>query len=266
MEKAFSKQNRALLAELVRTDFKLRYQGSVLGYTWSLLKPLFMFAVLYTVFVKFLRIGTSTPHFPVYLLLGTILWNFFSELTQQSLASVVVRGELIRKIRIPRWLIVVSASVSAVINLSLNLIILLILMIINGVNLRFNAIIFPLSILEIYLFALGISLILSTAYVKYRDVSHIWDVLLQAGFYVIPIVYPLSLIKNELLQKIIILNPLSQSIQDSRYNLVTDQTVTLISVFSGWIYWIIPWIFTALIFILGVLYFKKNAPYFAEEI
>ena len=77
MKAYFSKQNKALLSELVRTDFKLRYQGSVLGYAWSLLKPLLMFAILYVVFVKFLKIGGDVPHYPIYLLLGIVLWNFF---------------------------------------------------------------------------------------------------------------------------------------------------------------------------------------------
>src|SRR3954468_11524152 len=86
-----------LVKQLVITDFKLRYQGSVLGYLWSLLKPLLMFIILYTVFVKFLRIGGSVPHFPVYLLLGIVMWNFFTEMTGLSLGSIVGRGDLIRK-------------------------------------------------------------------------------------------------------------------------------------------------------------------------
>src|SRR5688572_33223447 len=102
VKRIFSKQNRALLRELVATDFKLRYQGSVLGYAWSLLRPLFMFAILYVVFTKFLRLGDSIPHYPIYLLLGIVLWQFFADITTQSLGSVVARGDLIRKIRIPR--------------------------------------------------------------------------------------------------------------------------------------------------------------------
>ena len=81
----FSKENRVLLRELVITDFKLRYQGSILGYAWSLLKPLMLFVILYIVFVFFLRIGDGVENFPVYLLLGIVLWNFFTEMTSQSL-------------------------------------------------------------------------------------------------------------------------------------------------------------------------------------
>src|ERR1700685_4272785 len=105
MKRFFTKQNRALLSELVRTDFKLRYQGSVLGYAWSLLRPLLLFVILYIVFVKFLKIGGNVPHYPVYLLMGIVMWNFFLEMTMQGLGSVVGRGDLIRKIRIPRWAI-----------------------------------------------------------------------------------------------------------------------------------------------------------------
>src|SRR5580693_8462127 len=130
-KRIFSKKNRALLAELVRTDFKLRYQGSVLGYAWSLLKPLLLFVILYIVFVYFLKIGKGVPHYPVYLLLGIVLWNFFNEMTSQSLGSIVGRGDLIRKIRIPRWIIVISTSLSAMINFLLNLIVVGIFMLIN---------------------------------------------------------------------------------------------------------------------------------------
>jgi len=143
----FSKKNRALLAELVRTDFKLRYQGSALGYAWSLLRPLMIFIILYVVFVKFLKIGNGVPHFPVYLLLGIVLWNFFSEMTAQSLGSIVGRGDLIRKIRIPRWIIVLSSSISALINLFLNLVVVTAFLFINHVDLLRTTLWLPLILL-----------------------------------------------------------------------------------------------------------------------
>src|ERR1700759_3426647 len=154
LKRIFSKQNRALLAELVRTDFKLRYQGSILGYAWSLLRPLLLFVILYIVFVKFLKLGAGIPHFPIYLLLGIVIWNFFLEMTTQSLGSIVGRGDLIRKIRIPRWIIVLSSSISAVINLLLNLIVIAIFMVINHVDLMRSIIWLPLILLEVYILAL----------------------------------------------------------------------------------------------------------------
>ena len=139
----FTKKNRALLAELVRTDFKLRYQGSVLGYGWSLLRPLLLFLILYIVFVQFLRIGATVPHFPVYLLLGIVIWNFFYEMTTQSLGSIVSRGDLIRKIRIPRWIIVLSSSISALINLLLNLVVVAGFMVVNHLGLSTSISLLP---------------------------------------------------------------------------------------------------------------------------
>lgn len=266
MKHIFSKKNRALLAELVRTDFKLRYQGSVLGYAWSLLKPLLMFGILYVVFVKFLRLGGSIEHYPIYLLFGIVLWSFFTEMTSQSLGSVVGRGDLIRKIKIPRWIIVISSSLSALINLALNLLVVGVFMIFNHVDIRAVVVWLPLFLVQVYLLALGVSFFLSAAYVKFRDVSYIWDVCLQAGFYMTPILYPLQTIPNSTLQKLLLLNPVAQALQDARYVLVTPSTLTIHNVFTTpW-----PYFFTVPItlgvLIVGVLYFKRESRYFAENL
>jgi len=262
----FSKKNQALLSELVRTDFKLRYQASVLGYAWSLLRPLFLFLILYVVFVKFLAVGSDIPNFPVYLLLGIVLWNFFAEMTSQSLGSIVGRGDLIRKIKIPRWIIVISSSLSALINLLINLIVVGVFIIFSDVDITATVLILPLILVQIYIFSLGVSLILASAYVKYRDVNYIWEVLMQGGFYATPILYSFSLIKdNPLIQKLIFLNPMAQMIQDARYALITKETVTIRNVDAGWIM-VIPYVATILILAIGVLYFRREAKYFAENI
>ncbi|HMI09810.1 MAG TPA: ABC transporter permease [Candidatus Saccharimonadales bacterium] len=266
MKTYLSKQNRVLLAELVRTDFKLRYQGSILGYAWSLLKPLLLFIILYIVFVYFLKIGKDVQHFPVYLLLGIVLWNFFVEMTSQSLGSIVGRGDLIRKIRIPRWIIVFSSSLSALINLTINLVVVFAFAIINGVDFSVTALLLPLNIIEIYIFSLGVSLFLAAAYVKFRDISYIWEVILQAGFYATPIIYPLALVTNTLVQKLLLLNPMAQAIQDARYNLVTHQTLTAHTLIGNTWMILTPFILTILIFIGGVFYFKKQSRTFAENI
>jgi len=255
-----------LLRELVRTDFKLRYQGSVLGYAWSLLRPLLLFLILYVVFVKFLKIGGDVPHYPIYLLLGIVIWNFFLEMTIQSLGSVVARGDLIRKIRIPRWTIVFSSSISALINLFLNLLVVVVFLFINHVDLLKTTLLLPLILLEVYVFALGLSLFLAAAFVKYRDVSYIWEVIMQAGFYLTPILYPLARITNLTFQKLIMLNPMAQTIQDARYAVVTHQSPTVYSVFQGGFYKLIPFIIVAIVFVGGFFYFKKEAKYFAENI
>lgn len=266
MKKLISKKNRALLSELVRTDFKLRYQGSVLGYAWSLLRPLMLFAILYVVFVKFLRLGGDVPHYPIYLLLGIVLWNFFGEMTNLSLSSVVSRGDLIRKIRIPRWIIVLTSSFTALINLGLNLLVVAVFMVFNDVDLMRSGLWFPLILIEIYIFALGVSLFLAAAYVKYRDISYIWEVIMQGLFYLTPILYPLSIIPNETFKKLILMNPMAQAIQDSRHALVTPQTETIYQVFDGGWYRLIPFAIVIAALVVGTLYFKKEAKYFAENL
>lgn len=266
MRHIFSSKNRALLAELVRTDFKLRYQNSVLGYAWSLLRPLFLFVILYVVFAYIFHLNKGIEHFPIYLLLGVVLWNFFVEITMQSLGSIVGRGDLIRKIKIPRWIIVLSSSISALINLGLNLIVVLVFMIFNHVSLKGSALYFPLLLVEIYTFALGVSLFLSAAFVKYRDIQYIWEVLLQAGFYATPILYDVSLIGNHKIRELLFLNPLAQIIQGARYSLVTHQSITAGVVFNGGFYKFIPFVVVALVLLLGVTYFRNQSKYFAENI
>jgi ABC-2 type transport system permease protein len=266
MKHIFSKKNRILLVELVRTDFKLRYQGSILGYAWSLLRPLLLFLILYVVFVKFLKIGSDIPHFPVYLLFGIVIWNFFVEMTMQSLGSIVGRGDLIRKVKIPRWIIVLSSSVSALINLFLNLLVVLVFMIFNHVQPLQTALLLPLILFEVYLFSLGVSLFLAASFVKYRDISYIWEVALQAGFYLTPILYSLARITNVTLQKVIFMSPMAQSIQAARYAVITHQTVTISSVFNGGWYMYIPYMITAVTLLIGVTYFRKQSKTFAENL
>jgi ABC-2 type transport system permease protein len=268
MQRFFNKQNRALLAELVRTDFKLRYQGSFLGYAWSLLRPLFIFAILYVVFVKVFPLGKGIPHYPVYLFMGIMMWNYFLEMTVQSLGSIVGRGDLIRKIRIPRWLIIVSTSVSATINLCLNLVVLVIFMILNHVSVMGSIFWLPLLLLEVYVFALGLSLFLSALFVKFRDISYIWEVILQAGFYLTPILYPLNHIHRLLFKKLILLSPMAQALQDARYAVVShsSQVVTIGRVFNGGIYQFIPFVIVIVVLIGGLFYFKSQANTFAENI
>lgn len=266
MRRIFSKQNRALLSELVRTDFKLRYQGSVLGYAWSLLRPLLIFVILYIVFVKFLKLGAGVPHYPIYLLLGIVIWNFFIEMTMQSTTSIVGRGDLIRKIRIPRWMIVFSSSISALINLGLNLIVVAAFMAFNNVGILDTLPLAVLALIEVYLLALGLSFLLAALFVKFRDISYIWEVVLQAGFYITPILYPLSRITNVTLQKIIMLNPMAQAIQDARYTAVTHQTDTAYKIFNGGWHELIPFAVVIVFLVGGLSYFRKESKYFAENI
>jgi ABC-2 type transport system permease protein len=180
--------------------------------------------------------------------------------------AIVDRGDLIRKIRIPRWVIILSSSIAALINLFLNLLVFIVFMIANHVDLLRTTLLLPLILVEVYIFSLGLSLFLSAAFVKYRDVNYIWEVILQAGFYLTPILYPLALITNLKFQKLIMLNPLAQTIQDARYVSISHETRTIYDVFEGGWYRFIPFIIVAVVFIFGLIYFRKQSKFFAEEI
>lgn len=266
--RVLNRKNRILLKELTKTDFKLRYQGSVLGYLWALLRPLMMFAILYVVFAKLLRFGGDIPHYPVYLLCGITFWSFFAECTSQGMQAIVAQGGLLRKINFPKYIVVVSATLTAVINMVINLGVVIIFALINGVQPDWTWILVPLLLVELYTLSLGISLLLGAINVKYRDITSIWDVIMQGLFYAVPIIYPLSMVADTsvLAAKVILLNPIAQAIQDIRYCLITHDAVTIWNYVGLPIIKIVPIIIVAILLIWGALYFRKKSKFFAEEV
>lgn len=261
----FSQRNISLLRELVRTDFKLRYQGSVLGYLWSLLRPLMLFGVLYIVFTKVIKLGGKVPHYPAYLLLGIVLWTYFIEATVMGMNSIVGRGELIRKVSMPKYTIVLSACFSAFVNLFFNLIVVFIFMLITRVTLQWEIIYLPLLLLELVAFSASIAFLLSAMFVKYRDMVHIWEVILQVLFYATPIIYPLLFVPLRY-ARIMALSPLTQIIQDARYIMITKQATIPSQVLPPAVGWLAPPIIVGLVAVLGGAYFRHNSKSFAENI
>lgn len=257
-----------LLRELVITDFKLRYQGSALGYLWALLRPLFLFAILYVFFVEILHIGKEIPHWGIALLLGIVLWNFFSEVVNQGLKSIVNSGGIIRKINFPKYIIVVAASLSAVINLIINLAVVGVFAVVDGISLSWGVLLIPLFILELYIFALGLAFFLSSVNVKFRDVGYIWEIVSQALFYGSAIMFPINrvLAISHDAAVVLLVNPLAQAIQDARYFGVTQEVATAHTLTDNM--WIIvaPFIVAVAMFVVGAVYFRRRSPYFAEEI
>jgi ABC-2 type transport system permease protein len=262
-------KTRILLKELIKTDFKLRYQGSFFGYLWSVLRPLMLFAIMYVVFIHFLRFGAGIPHFAIALLLGIVLWSFFTETTSLGMQSIVSRGPLIRKISFPKYIIVVSSSISALINLSISLCVVAVFAILDGITITPTIFLLIPILLELYILALGLALFLSTLYVKFRDISNIWDVLIQALFYATPIIYPISMILTtdslSWAAKLITLSPTTQIIQDARYALLPAATETTWQLSTNPLIQFTPLIITIAIFIISLLYFKNHSKYFAEE-
>lgn len=266
--KAKYRYSLILLRQLVMVDFKLRYQNSILGYLWSLLRPLFLFGVLYVIFVLVLKTGGDVPHFGTYLLLGLVLWNFFIEVTTGSVSLIVGKGDLIRKISFPRYVIILANALSALINLCLNMLVIFLFMFLAGAEPNRFAILVPFLIGELFVFSLAISMFLSAAFVKFRDVNFIWEVITQVLFYATPILYAFSFIsdKSETLAKLFMINPLAQIFQDIRYGLITNKTATPYSVFDGGWYFLIPFFIVIVAVLIGFSYFRKESKYFAENV
>lgn len=264
----FNRRNRILLNELSKTDFKLRYQGSILGYLWAIIRPFLMFGTMYLVFAKFLRFGDEIPHYPVYLLVGTVLWNFFIECTNQGIQSLLIRSDLMRKIAFPKWIIVLSATTTALINLGINFVVIILFSFFSGIAPNLGWLLVPFLILELYLLSLGLALLLGSVNIKYRDVQSIWEVLVQALFYAVPIIYPIQMVAtySNFTAHLLMLNPIAQVIQDVRSLLVTDATLTSWEILPHFLLNFIPLLLVGLVFIAGMFVFKHKSKYFAEEI
>ena len=233
-----------VLRGLVKTDFKMRYQGSFLGVAWSVLKPLMLFAVMYVVFAKFMRMTDGTPTYPVVLLLGISSWQFVTETVGIGLRSLI--------------------------SLAINYVVILIFAIFMRVQFTWRVLWLPINVLELYIIALALALILSTFYVFYRDVLHIWEVLQQIIFYAMPIIYPLSFITDKhpeyrTIANLELMNPIAQTIQDIRHNFIAPATQpTVWNTFGSWWVKMIPIAITVLLLWFGVYIFRKNSRRFAE--
>jgi len=255
-EKLFTKKNLRILKEIAFSDFKVRYQNSILGYVWTLIKPLLLFAVLYIVFSVFMRFPVE--NYQLYLLLGVVVWNFFAEATVVALRSFETKQSLITKIYFPRIIVVIASTLTSFMTFLLNMLVFFVFLTLSNIGFHFSFFFFLIYIIELYFIILAFSLILSALYVKFRDLSHIWDVLLQIGFWLTPIIYPVSLIPD-LYHKYIYLNPLARVIEYSRIIFIDGYVpafnLNLILAFM-----------TILIFAFGIFIFKKLESQIAENI
>ena len=268
--RVLNRKNRILLKELTKTDFKLRYQGSVLGYLWALLRPLMMFAILYFVFSVLLPIGQGDPHYPIYLLIGTTMWSFFTECTSQGIQAVVTRGDLLRKISFPKYIVVISATLTAVINMLINVGVIIIFALLNGIMPNFLWLLAVPAIIELYLLALGVAFLLGSINVKYRDITSIWEVLVQALFYTVPIIYKLSMVADghQTIAKLLLMNPIAQCIQDIRFAFISavGPVDTVWNYIARLAIAFVPVIITFCVLTIGATVFRKKSKFFAEEI
>jgi ABC-type polysaccharide/polyol phosphate export permease len=206
-----------LVLQFALKDFKIRYTHSVLGYAWSVLNPLMFFVIYYIVFTMFLRF--DIPNYPGFLLVGVALWNFFSEGTANGASALLLRADLLTKTVLPREIVVYSALLSAGLTFVINLIVLMIMLRVTGTPITQTAICFPLLLVDLVLLTLGTSLFLAPLYVRYRDIGYLWNIMLQIGFWLTPIIY-LDLMIPERWRWIVWINPVARIIGDSRRALI----------------------------------------------
>ena len=249
------------------TDFKLTYFGSVLGYFWSLLQPLLFFGVLYLMFDIVLQLGKETPNFPVILLMNIVLFTFFQTATTASIPSVVVREGLVRKMHFPRLVIPVATAVTSSFNLCLNLIVVLGFMVVYGVEPRLTWLLLLPLLGLLFAFAAGIAMLLSSLYVRYRDVSQIWGVIIQALFYASPVFILIENIEKRApsVTRYYLFNPIAAILQQARHWMVGGTPG--ISTFMGGRVWVlVPFAILVGTCVLGFWVFSREAPGIAEEL
>lgn len=203
-----------LIWVLAKTDFKMRYQGSVLGFLWALLKPLFVFLILNLVFSELF--ASDVPFYSLQLLTGILLWNYFAEGTMVGLTSLSSKAHLLRKIVFPRWAVVVAASLQSLMTFAVTMLILLGALLVFQVPLSvWQMALFGGYLVMLYLLVLGFSFVASVLFVRFRDWNQIWEVLLLGGFYAAPIIYPMSILPQGI-QSWLYLNPMTFLIQHSK--------------------------------------------------
>lgn len=210
-------QYRDLIWNLTITDLKIKYQSSILGFAWSLLNPLLMMLVLYFVFANVFKFNQE--HFALYILVGLISWRFLAIGTSTTMQSIVSRSSLVTKIYIPRQILVLSSTLSCFISSLLEFCVLIPLLFIFGATISPYMLFFPLIHGIFFFLVFGLSLVLAALYVYFRDLSQIWEVIIQLGFFVSPICYPISTIPSQYLTYYI-LNPITIIIETYRNFLI----------------------------------------------
>ncbi|MCI8938447.1 MAG: ABC transporter permease [Dorea sp.] len=200
------KKFRPLLNELITRDIKTKYRKSILGVFWTILNPLFMMIVLSVVFSNLFKFDIE--YFPVYLLSGQLIFNFFSESTTNAMGAIIMNGPLIKKIYVPKYMFVLSRVFSSSINLLASFTALIFVMLAMRVELHYTVLLAPIPLLCIVFFSLGTGLILSAVTVKFRDIEHLYSVFVTALMYLTPVIYPMSILP-EWLEPIVLINPIT---------------------------------------------------------
>lgn len=259
---------------LAKTEFKLAFFGSALGYLWQLMRPLLLFGVIYLVVSRSkLLAGSDEPYFATSLLLGVVLFNFFAESASGGVSCLVDRENLVRKIEFPRLAVPISIVLTALMNLSLNLVPVVIFLLAAGGSPQWSWLELPLLVLALALFTAGLGMILSVSYVRYRDVRPIWEVLQQMTFYASGIFIPILTLGTLTvlglhvdLGHVLMANPFAAILEQARHVFVSHSYPTAASAIGGYGLLMIPIGIGLAALVGGFLLFDREAPRVAEQL
>ena len=249
-------EHREVIWILVKKDFKIRYRNSALGFIWSLLNPLAMMGILTLVFSTLLKAGIE--NFPLFLLPALLSWRFFSIATSMSLWSIIGNSSLVTRVYFPRWLLVLSSNLANLIGSSLEFAALFPLLILLGMRVTYLTFLLPALLAVEFVLIAGVSLPLAALNVYYRDINQVWDITLQASFFLCPIIYSLTLIPGRY-AFLYSLNPMTRIIESAR-KIFYHNTLPTIWDFA------IPLLGGLLLLLVGYLIFRRLEPRFAEEV
>jgi ABC-2 type transport system permease protein len=251
---------------LAITEFRLAYFGSVLGYLWSLMRPLLFFGVLYVVFAEVIRFGGNIKDYPMVLLVNVVLFLFFGEATGNAVRSVLNRESLVRKMQFPRMVIPVSTVLTSALNLATNLLAVFVFLLAYGIEPRWTWLLLPLLLIPLIAFTTGVSMILSSLYVSYRDVAPIWTVFAQLLFYATPVLYTFEQASSDAQRHLLMSNPLACMLEQARRWLVDPAAKGAVDAAGGIGWFLIPTAIFLVVCVLGLWIFNREAPKIAERL
>ncbi|MGI8922013.1 MAG: ABC transporter permease [Solirubrobacteraceae bacterium] len=251
---------------IASTDFRLTYFGSVLGYVWSLMRPVLTFGVMFLVFSRALKLGHGIRDYPVLLLLNIMLITYFQEATGASVTAVLNRESLVRKMHFPRMVIPLATVLTAAFNAVLNLFAVFIFLVAYGVNPRWSWLGLPLLLVLLTAFTCGVSMLLSSLYVRFRDVGQIWSVISQVLFYGSLVFFTIERIPGIGLRRLVLMNPIAATLQQARHWIVDSHAPSTAQAMGGGLWWMLPLGIGALVCVIGLLVFNHEAPRIAERL
>jgi ABC-2 type transport system permease protein len=253
---------------LAVTDFKLRFFGSMLGYLWQIMRPLMLFSVLYIVFTKIFGLGDDR-FYGVSLLLGLVLYGFFAEATTGSVRSLMQRENLVRKIAFPRLAVPLACVLTASFNLCLNLLPVVFFLLLAHGRPHWSWLQMPVLVVCLAVFAIGFAMILSSLFVRYRDIEPIWDVFLQIMFYASPIIFTVQMVTEKAghgATQAMLLNPFSALLQQARHAFIDPSQIGLRQALGNDLLLVVPAAAVVVLFALGFWVFNREAPHIAENL